>query len=240
MKIESKIALVTGGAIRVGRAISEELLKHGITLYCHYYHSEKEAQELKSEFPQVELLKGNLSVHNTGKKLINQIVDDAGRIDILVNNAAIFIKTPFGKIKEEDWDKHFNLNLKAGFFLAQEAGKSMCKTGSGKIINIADTSGLSPWPSYLPYSLTKSGVISMTKGLAKVLAPKVQVNGINPGPVHLPSDFSSIQREKAISNTLLKREGRAQDIANAVRFLIEDGDYITGTVIAVDGGRSLV
>ncbi len=240
MKIKGKIALVTGGAVRVGRAISEMLLNNGAQLFCHYYHSEKRAHELKTEFPNVHLLKGDLRDHHTGKKLINQIIDEVGRIDILVNNAAIFIKTPFGSITEDDWDKHFNLNLKAGFFLAQEAGKIMLKKGSGKIINIADTSGLSPWPSYLPYSLTKSGVISMTKGLAKVLAPIVQVNGINPGPVHLPPDFSIEQRQKAIFHTLLKREGKAEDIANTVRFLLEDGDYITGTVISVDGGRSLV
>jgi NAD(P)-dependent dehydrogenase (short-subunit alcohol dehydrogenase family) len=239
MKLEGKIALVTGGAVRVGRAISKELLKNGTRLYCHYYRSETQAKKLKAEFPQVQLLKGDLSVHNTGKMLIDQIIKDVGRIDILVNNAAIFIKTPFGEITEEDWDKHFNLNLKAGFFLAQAAGKNMLNIGNGKIINIADTSGLSPWPSYLPYSLAKSGVISMTKGLAKVLAPNVQVNGINPGPVYLPPKFSSAQREKAVARTLLKREGKAQDIANAVRFLIEDGDYITGTILSVDGGRSL-
>jgi len=240
MNLKDKVVLVTGGAVRIGRAISSELLKKDVHLFCHYFHSEKEAVELKNEYPQVRLLKGDLSQHNTGRHLINRIVDEAGRIDVLVNSAAIFLRTPFGEITEDNWDKLFSLNLKAGFFLAQEAGKIMLEKGSGKIINIADTSGLSPWPSYIPYSITKSGVISMTKGLARALAPKVQVNGINPGPVLLPSDYTPAQRQQAISQTILKREGRAEDVAFAVRFLLEDGDYITGSVISVDGGRNLI
>lgn len=240
MELKDKVALVTGGAVRVGRAISTQLLNQGVHLYCHYHQSEKEARELKNKFSSVQLLKGDLSTYNTAKLLIDKIISEAGQIDILINNAAIFIKTPFGSISEDVWDKHFNLNLKAGFFLSQEAGKKMNESGGGKIINIADTSGLIPWPSYIPYSITKSGVISMTKGLAKALAPNVQVNAINPGPVYLPHDFTSSQRQKAIANTLLKREGKAEDIANAVRFLIQDGDYITGTILSVDGGRSLI
>ena len=239
MDLKDKVVLITGGAVRIGRAISYELLKKDVQLFCHYFHSEKESAELKKEYPRVRLVRGDLSQHDTGKQLIDRIVDEVGKIDVLVNSAAIFIKTPFGKITEENWDKLFNLNLKAGFFLAQEAGKIMFAKGSGKIINIADTSGLSPWPSYIPYSITKSGVISMTKGLARALAPKVQVNGINPGPVLLPNDYTPAQRQQAISQTLLKREGSAEDIAYAVRFLLEDGDYITGTIISVDGGRNL-
>lgn len=239
MELQNKVALVTGGAVRVGRAISCELLSKGVQLYCHYYQSEKKALELKEQFPEVNLIQKNLGLHHNAQLIIDQIMEEKGKIDILINNAAIFIRTPLGQVSEQLWDMQFNLNLKAGFFLAQEAGKVMQRHGSGKIINIADTSGLSAWPSYIPYSITKSGVINMTKGLARALAPNVQVNAINPGPVYLPDYYTSEQREKAIANTLLKREGKSEDIASAVRFLLEDGDYLTGVILSVDGGRSL-
>jgi len=113
------------------------------------------------------------------------------------------------------------------------------KKQTGKIINIADTSGLRPWPSYIPYSLTKSGMISLTKGLAKALAPHVQVNCINPGPVLMPETYSKEQINRAIDLTLLNRAGKAEDVAAAVRFILEDGDYITGLILSVDGGRSI-
>jgi len=239
MQLRNKVILVTGGAVRIGRAICCELHQTGARIYCHYHQSEQAAKDLQHKKPGIHLLQADLSEPGADKKLIKKILDRDGHIDVLVNSAALFIKTPFGSVDEDEWNKLFNLNLKAGFFLAQEAGKQMLAQGAGKIINIADTSGLRPWPSYIPYSMTKSGVISMTKGLAKALAPAVQVNCINPGPVLLPEDYTVREKERAIERTLLKREGRAEDIAYAVRFLLEDGDYITGTVLAVDGGRSI-
>jgi NAD(P)-dependent dehydrogenase (short-subunit alcohol dehydrogenase family) len=149
------------------------------------------------------------------------------------------MKTPFGTVTEENWDNLFALNLKPNFFLSQEASKIMMEKQAGKIVNIADTSGLRPWPSYIPYSLTKSGMISLTKGLAIALAPYVQVNCINPGPVLMPDKYSNVQIAQTIEKTLLKRAGQAEDVASAVRFLLEDGDYITGLILSVDGGRSI-
>jgi pteridine reductase len=131
------------------------------------------------------------------------------------------------------------MNLKSPFFLSQEASKIMVANKSGKIINIADTSGLRPWPSYIPYSLTKSGMINLTKGFAKALAPHIQVNCINPGPVLIPDTYTDEQIAQAIDKTLLKRAGKAEDVSAAVRFLLEDGDYITGVILSVDGGRSI-
>jgi NAD(P)-dependent dehydrogenase (short-subunit alcohol dehydrogenase family) len=240
MEIKNKIALVTGGVVRVGYAISLELLNSNVQLYCHYNSSEEQAQQFKKQYPAIHLIKADLSIYKSAKEVVQYVIDKAGTIDILVNNAAIYLKTPFGEISEEDWERHLNINLKSGFFLAQAAGKIMQKNGRGKIVNIADTSGLSPWPSYIPYSISKSGVISMTKGLAKALAPAVQVNAVNPGPVCLPANYTAEQKQKAVERTLLKREGSAEDVAQVVRFLIEDGDYITGTAISVDGGRSLL
>jgi NAD(P)-dependent dehydrogenase (short-subunit alcohol dehydrogenase family) len=197
------------------------------------------ARELKSEYPSLNLLKGDLQQISTTLLLVREVMKQAGTIDVLINNAAIFIKTPMGSVTEENWDNLFAMNLKSHFFLTQEAGKIMMEKQSGKIVNIADTSGLRPWPSFIPYSLTKSGMISLTKGLAKAFAPHIQVNCINPGPVLMPDTYSEEQIAQAIDKTLLKRAGKAEDIATAVRFLLEDGDYITGLILSVDGGRSI-
>ena len=239
MHLKDKVVLITGGAVRVGRAITVELITAGANVFCHYFSSEREARELKKEYPSVNLLKGNLKQISTVAHLIREIVEVAGTIDVLINNAAIFMKTPFGTVTEENWDNLFALNLKPNFFLSQEASKIMMEKQAGKIVNIADTSGLRPWPSYIPYSLTKSGMISLTKGLAIALAPYVQVNCINPGPVLMPDKYSNVQIAQTIEKTLLKRAGQAEDVASAVRFLLEDGDYITGLILSVDGGRSI-
>ena len=239
MNLKNKVVLITGGALRVGRAITEELILAGSKVFCHYHTSEDEASHLKEKYPDIYLLKGDLKISDTPKYLIDEVISNAGTIDILVNNAAIFPKTPLGTVSESDWNLVFDINLKSNFFLSQEVGLIMKKNRQGKIINIADTSGLKPWPSYIPYSLTKSAVISLTKGLAKALAPDVQVNCINPGPVLIPESYTDIQIDQAIEKTLLKRTGTAKDIANAVRFLLEDGDYITGLILSVDGGRSI-
>ena len=239
MDLKDKVVLITGGAVRIGRAISEALISAGCIVFCHYNSNEKKALNLKKNYPDIQLLQGDLKNADTPRFLIHEVVKITGTIDILINNAAIFPKTPLGTVTEKNWNDVFDINLKSTFFLSQEAGLIMMKNCFGKIINIADTSGLKPWPSYIPYSITKSGVISLTKGLAKALAPHVLVNCINPGPVLIPEDYSEIQVNQAIDKTLLKRVGNANDIANAVRFLLEDGDYITGIILSVDGGRSI-
>jgi len=239
MDLKGKVILITGGAIRLGRAITLEMLSVGAKVYCHYNQSEAAAQELKHQYPQIELIRGDLKQIITIKSIIGQILEHTGTIDVLINNAAVFIRSPLGTVTEEIWENLFTLNLRAGFFLAQEIGPLMKQKGSGKIINIADTSALKPFPSFIPYSLTKSGMISLTKGLAKTLAPEVQVNAINPGPVLLPEYYTENDRLRSIEKTLLQREGEPKDIAEAVKFLLIDGDYITGSTIAVDGGRSL-
>jgi NAD(P)-dependent dehydrogenase (short-subunit alcohol dehydrogenase family) len=243
MELENSVILITGGAVRVGRAITLELATAGATLFCHYNKSKREAQSLKSEIlhmgGNIHLIQGDLSRISDAEGMVDTVFEQAKRIDVLINNAALFFKTPLGAVTEEQWDKLFQLNLKASFFCAQRAGQYMLQQREGKMINIADASGDSPWPSFIPYGLTKAGVISMTKGLAKALAPDIQVNCVNPGPVLIPEYYSQQERKRAIEHTLLKKEGSAQDIAAAVRFLLEGSDYITGTVLNVDGGRSI-
>lgn len=243
MDISGKVILVTGGAVRIGRAICLELAGAGASIFCHY-HSNREAalslqQEIAALGGQCQIFSLDLSQSQSAAILINEVIQSYGRIDALINNAGLFYKTPFGSVTEEDWNAFHNLNLKSAFFLAQETGRLMQAQQSGKIINIADAAASTPFPSYLPYSISKAGVIAMTKGLAKALAPNVQVNCINPGPVMFPDDMAEKEKQQAIEQTLLKREGSAQDIARTVRFLLEGSDYITGAIIPVDGGREI-
>jgi pteridine reductase len=243
MRLKNKIALVTGGAVRIGRSICEMLAREQVEVYCHYNRSKEEAMLLQSDLSckglKVNLVQSDFSRVSSVEAVVRKVIGESGRIDILINNAAIFLKTPLGSVKEDQWDTLLSLNLKAAFFCAQAVGVQMLKQGSGKIINIGDAAGDNLWPSYIPYGITKSGVIAMTKGFAKALAPHVQVNCVNPGPVLLPKSFSVSERRTAIEHTLLKREGSDQDVAATVRFLLKESDYITGAVFYVDGGRSI-
>ncbi len=243
MKIKDKIILITGGAIRIGRAITIEMVKCGAKVYCHYNNSEAEAESLQNDVQnfggRLNLIKADFSKTNQAVKILSGIIDKEKQLDILINNAAIFLKSPLKDINETDWDKLFSINLKTPFFIAQKIGLKMKEQGFGKIINIGDTSGLNPWPGYLPYSLTKSGIISMTKGLAKALAPQVHVNCVNPGPVLMPENYDESEIRKAVDKTLIKKTGAANDIVQTIKYLIEGTDYITGSIINVDGGRSI-
>jgi pteridine reductase len=242
MDIQNKTALVTGGAVRLGRAICLELAAAGANIFCQYHSSEKEALSLKEAVEslgrKIEIFKIDLTETNAAKEISRAIQKTMGSIDILVNNSALFYPTPLGQATEEDWDTFHNLNLKAAFFLCQEVGLLMKKQGSGRIVNIGDTSVESPWTDYIPYILSKSGIVTMTKGLAKALAPDVLVNCINPGPVLFPSHYTEQQKARSVKRTLLQRAGSAEDIARTARFLVET-DYITGAVIPVDGGRHI-
>lgn len=241
MDLKNKVVIITGGAVRVGREISLTLSRAGMKIFCHYNSSEVKAESLKSEIESrggaIHLFQGDLSQVAIINDLVGEAMKHYGRIDALVNNAAIFFKTPFGEVNEADWDSLHTINLKSPFFLSQKVAKIMLEQKSGKIINIGDAGAVTPFPAYLPYTITKAGIINMTRGLAKALAPNIQVNCINPGPVMIPEDYSEEERSGAINNTLLKREGSAADIAGTVRFLLADSDFITGAVFPVDGGR---
>ena len=243
MQIKGKVVLITGGAVRVGRAITLELLNAGARIFCHFHSSVEATRSLLKE---AENLGGSLHLFSYDlfrtdavQKITSETFATFGRIDVLINNAAIFFKTPLDKVSEDEWDRLHTLNLKKVFFLSREVGIKMKLQGSGKIINIGDAGAETPFPSYIPYSITKAGIVALTRGLAKALAPEVQVNCINPGPVMLPEDYDPQEKERAIQQTLLKREGSPADIARTVRFLIEGSEYITGAVIPVDGGRHI-
>jgi NAD(P)-dependent dehydrogenase (short-subunit alcohol dehydrogenase family) len=162
-----------------------------------------------------------------------------GRIEILVNNAAIFSRTPFEELTEADWDRFLDVNLKGPFLLCRKIGAIMLRQGQGKIINLADVAGQKVWAEYLPYSVSKAGVIALTAGLAKALAPHVQVNAIAPGTILLPDGTSPEERERAVCRVPLGRLGSPEDIARAVVYLIES-DFVTGEILRIDGGQHLL
>ncbi|HEU5393715.1 MAG TPA: SDR family oxidoreductase, partial [Candidatus Methylomirabilis sp.] len=161
------------------------------------------------------------------------------RLDILVNNAAVFPRTPLGEVTAEGWDAIFAVNLRAPFLLAQAAAPLMHQGGGGRIVNLADISAERPFPGYIPYCVSKAGLIALTRGLAKALAPDVLVNAIAPGTVLWPVDYPVEGRERELRRTPLKRTGTPEDVARAVLFLLEGADFVTGQVLALDGGRSL-
>jgi NAD(P)-dependent dehydrogenase (short-subunit alcohol dehydrogenase family) len=171
--------------------------------------------------------------------MLQTIISKWEKIDVLVNNAAIFYRTPFFEVSDFDWYNILDINLKGTFYGCQIMGEFMVKQRSGKIINIADVSAETVWPSYIPYCISKAGIIALTKGLSKALAPYVTVNAVSPGTVMLAEKYDPAEENYLIERTPLKRLGDPQDIANTVAFLIEGSDFITGTIINVDGGRSL-
>ena len=242
--------LITGAARRIGREIALTLAQSGACILIHYRRSRREAQTLQKEIIrkgakalvfQADFLKPkNLSEEI--KRFTNEVYRKAGKVDVLVNNASIFYPTPLSKITEKDWDAFSTVNLKAPFFLSKEIGVRMFKQKSGKIINLIDSTAENPTAEFLPYGISKAGLLAATRGLAKALAPHVQVVGIGPGPI-LPPEFLSgkkIKAQAAARQTLLKRFGNPRDIAQTVKYLVEGTDFVTGVFLPVDGGSSLI
>jgi pteridine reductase len=236
-----KIAFVTGAARRVGKAIALALADRGAHVVITYNTSATEAQETLREITargvQGMALQGNITRRDEVNAVVQHVIARFGRIDILVNNASNYYKTPFDTLTEAQWDDLVGTNLKGTFLVSKRVGDEMLKAGAGKIINLADWAGFRPYKDYLPYCVAKAGVIALTKALAKTLAPQIQVNAVAPGPVMLPEDFNDSQREAVVRATPLKRIGSSSDIAQTVLFLVEGSDFITGAIIPVDGGR---
>lgn len=243
MNIKDKICLVTGSASRVGKIIALTLANKGAKLAIHYHSQANKANETAEQINQMGeeciILKSDISQKNDWLEMRNNILDKWGRIDVLVNNAAIFYQTPFLGIKEHQWNQFMDINLKGTFYGCQVIGEIMVKNRTGKIINISDVSAESVWHNYIPYCISKAGIIALTKGLSKAFAPHVTVNAVSPGTVMLAEKYDEEEENYLIERTPLKRIGDPQDIANTVTFLIEGSDFITGAVIPVDGGRSL-
>jgi len=241
MELRDRVALVTGGGIRVGRTLALALASQGARVGVHYNASadgaRAVARSIEQSGGQARTFAADLTSPGTAESLIDDVVRAFGRLDILVNSAAVMRRTPFGEVDTAGWDDIVALNLRAPFFLAQAAAPHL-RGAKGAIVNIADLAAFETWPAYIPHGLTKSGIVHMTKSLARVLAPDVRVNAIAPGTVLLPDDWSEKDAEHLNATTPLRREGTPDDVAHALLFLLE-ADYITGETIIVDGGRSV-
>ena len=243
--LSGKVALVTGGAKRVGAAIVRALHASGAAVMVHHRNSQKEATKLVDELNgarpnSAASVRADLLNLGAVSELVKTAVERFGGLDVLVNNASTFHPTPIGEIKSTDWDDLVGTNLKAPLFLAQAAAPHLRKT-HGCIVNITDIHAERPLKRYVVYSVAKAGLAGLTRSLARELGPDVRVNGVAPGPILWPDDgsYDEVARQRVVSHTLLKRTGEAEDIARTVLFLVADAPYVTGQVIAVDGGRSI-
>jgi NAD(P)-dependent dehydrogenase (short-subunit alcohol dehydrogenase family) len=242
LEICNRIALVTGGAHRVGKAIALALAREGahVAITCH-----TSAEQTQQTVAEIEALGVGALVAQCDQSDPDQVADvfDAlkdkwGRLDILVNSAAIMQNKPFLDITPQDWDATIGINLKGPFLFSQHAGRMMLEQGEGVIINIADEAGLAPWLRYVHHSVSKAGVIMLTKATALALAPKVRVNAIAPGPVLKPEGWAEERWDTLRSSTPLGRLGSPQDVCDAALYLVR-AEFVTGHVLVVDGGRVL-
>lgn len=239
MDLAGRVALVTGGGRRLGQAIAIGLARAGCDVAVHYHGSADGAaatvRAARAAGRRAEPLAADLRDPAAARALPERTVSAFGRLDVLINSAAVMARREFDAITAAEWNDTLALNLSAVWFTAQGAAPHLRKTG-GKIVNIADIAAFEVWPAYLPLNVTKAGVVMLTRGLARVLAPDVTVNAVAPGAVLPPEDWSPEARAHLAETTPLKRLGTPDDVLRAVRFLLEN-DYITGTVLPVDGGR---
>ncbi len=234
-----RFALVTGGGVRVGRAISEGLAEHGLRVAVHYNSSAESAQQtveaIEAGGGRALAVRGDLRDASACAKLVDQVLEEFGALDVVVNSAASFIQTRIGETDANVWDEVFSLNVRAPFFICQAAAAHM--RDGGCIVNIADLAGVQAWPSYLAHGASKAALINLTRSLARALGPRIRVNAIAPGAVLLPEGFSEKATEKLINETPVGRVGAATDVVEAVRYLV-DATLVTGSLLVVDGGRS--
>lgn len=234
--LEGRIVLVTGAAKRIGRGIALRLAREGARVAIHYGRSETEARATAEECGGAPLFQANLENVAEIERMFSEIDAKLGRIDGLVNNAARFTKIDPLQITEHDWDSVHSVNLKATFFCNQQAAKRMMAGDGGRIVNISSLGGLKAWPEHTHYCASKAGVIMLTKALAQAFAPKVTVNSVAPGVIPFGPRDERIKH--LISKTPTGRPGTADEIADAVVFFLSASDFVTGQVLAVDGGLS--
>ena len=241
MELRGRWGLVTGAGKRIGRSIALALAGRGLNVIVHYNASADAAaatvREIEALGVRALALRADLGRGDDVARLAREAEARSGGVDVLVNNASNYLRAPFDELTEAIWDASLDVNLKAPFLLAWHLGRAMRTRGRGRIVNLADWAGERPYADYLPYCVSKAGVICLTKALAKALAPAVQVNAVAPGPVMPPEDLTPSEREAIVRATPLRRFGTPEDVARCVRFLVEEADFTTGAVYLVDGGR---
>jgi pteridine reductase len=243
MKLDGRTVLVTGAARRLGRAIAEDLASRGARLAVHYRGSAADAAAvvdgIRARGGTAEAFAADLADPTAAERLAAAVTAAMGAVDVLVNNASVFFRTPIDTVGAAEWDAVMSVNLRTPFLLALRLGREMRARGAGKIVNLADIAADRPYEGYLPYSISKAGIVALTRGLARELAPEVQVNCVAPGPVLEAIDATPDTTAAILRRTPLGRFGAAADVAAAVRFLVEGSDFVTGTTVTVDGGRAL-
>lgn len=234
--MQPKRVLITGAAKRIGRAIALDLYEHGFAVAIHYGDSREAAEETARACGHAPLFHADLSSVAAIRRMFGEVRERFGPLDCLVNNAARFTRFDPLEITEQDWDYIHDVNLKATFFCAQEAARQMKETGAGRIVNISSLGGIRPWADHVHYCASKAGVIMLTRALAKALAPQITVNSVAPGVIAFDDVIPEVQ--KMIDATPMKTAGTGRDVAEAVRFFLTAPKFVTGQVLAVDGGLS--
>ena len=234
--MKDKVILVTGAAKRIGRSIALRLAAEGARVAIHYNGSEKEAQATAAECGNAPIFRANLERVAEIRAMFEQVAQRCGRLDGLVNNAARYTTIDPLAIEETDWDFIHSVNLKSVFFCCQAAAKIMLADAGGHIVNISSLGALKPWPSNAHYCASKAGVVMLTRALANAWAPKISVNSVAPGVI--PFDQTDARIERFIAATPAGRAGTGDEVAEAVLFFLKSTKFITGQLVAVDGGLS--
>jgi len=260
--LQDQVALVTGAGKRIGREIALTLAGAGASVVVNYHQSragaESTVEDIRARGVDSIAIRADVSRPRQVDAMFRAVDRRFGRLDVLVNNAGLFFHRSWDKLSERDWDRILGVNLKGPFYCAQAAARLMLHTRAdrgaagarrpkratghppgGQIINISSLGGLQAWPGYMHYCASKAGLIMLTRCLAKALAPHIRVNSVAPGTILFPGDERDPQMQKLVRATPLQKGGHAEDIANAVLFLATSSDFITGQVLAVDGGKSM-
>lgn len=242
--LEGRVALITGAARRLGAAMARGLHAEGANIGIHFHRSREEAEQLMRELNRTRAgsavaLGADLLDTGSLGELVTQVQAAFGRLDILINNASSFYPTPVDDVSPSQWEDLLGTNLRAPFFLAQAAAPAL-RAEEGLILNMVDIHAQRPLPGYAVYSSAKAGLAMLTRALARELGPQIRVNGIAPGPILWPdTGMDESLKAQIVSKTLLKRSGCPQDIVRAALFFAKDAPYVTGQILAVDGGRSV-
>ncbi len=242
MELQGRTALVTGAGRRLGREMARALAGRGMSLAIHHHASSAGANELREEIldsgGRAACFQADLTDADAARALTQRVLTEFGRLDVLVNSAAVMHRLGFEETTPEQWDAIQNLNLRAVFFCTQGAASAL-RAARGKVVNLADLAGLEPWPGFAAHSVSKAGVVMLTKVLARSLAPDVTVNAIAPGAVLVPEDYDAEERERLARATPLRRLGTPADVVSSLLYLLEGGDFVTGEILVVDGGRHI-
>jgi pteridine reductase len=240
MELRGKVALVTGAGRRLGRAMAQALAGRGMAVAVHYHRSADGARELLQEIERgggrARCFQADLTDAPAAEELPRRVAREMSGLDVLVNSAAVMHRLKLEETTPEQWDSILGLNLRSVFFCTKGAAPIL-RHSRGKVVNLADLAGLEPWPGFAAHSISKAGVVMLTKVLARSLAPEVTVNAIAPGAVLVPEDYDAEERERLVRSTPLRRLGSPSDVVAALLYLLEGGDYVTGEILVVDGGR---